>query len=259
MNTPHTAPYALDSTDEDCTKPHQLGAWLNEEDTRLQTTHRPAFFTAVENGELTKETLREEMLKRYELSLFFNDYLAKLLETLGQAGYAADHPLASTLAENLAEELGVAGTEYGNFIHENSRAQFIRALGVDYPTWAQAKGSLDQLGDLAEKVKAFYQGYCELLSTPVQAYAALAYWEWRVSRPDGDYKQFLNAFEALYPEFKKDAYVPGDALWHLYSHSVHDDDHAAAFFKALRHDSTPSDILAGVAKGATLWDAFWSK
>lgn len=258
MDTYSDTLYAVDSHDETCTQPLHLEAWLNKEDTRLQTTHRPAFFAAVENGELSKEALREEMLKRYELSLFFNDYLAKLLDTLGRAGYAADHPLVSTLAENLAEELGVAGTEYGNFIHENSRAQFIRALGVDYPAWAQSKGSLDQFGDLAEKVKAFYQGYCALLSTPTQAYAALAYWEWRVSRPDGDYKQFLNAFESLYPEFKKEAYVPGDALWHLYSHSVHDDDHAAAFFKALRHDANPKDILTGVARGAALWDAFWT-
>lgn len=234
------------------------GKWLDDEENRLTTQGKPAFFNKVDSNEASREELAEQMLDRYQLSFFFNDYLAKLLETLASAGYGKDHPLVKTLAENLAEELGTAGTEYGNFIHETSRTQFIKKLGVNYPAWAESLGSLEALGKVSTKVKAFYESYLGLLKNPVKAYAALAYWEWRVSRSEGDYTLFLKAFEKLYPEFKAEAYVPGDALWHLYSHSVHDDEHAAALFKALEKTGRTDDIIAGLTEGARVWDAFWN-
>ncbi len=232
--------------------------WLENEEVRLQTQGKPTFFNKVDSNEASREELAAQMLNRYQLSFFFNDYLAKLLETLGTAGYGKNHPLVTTLAENLAEELGTAGTEYGNFIHENSRAQFIKKLGVDYTSWASSLGSLEALGNVSEKVKNFYEAYLGLLKDPVKAYAALAYWEWRVSRSEGDYTLFLKAFEKLYSEFKAEAYVPGDALWHLYSHSVHDDEHAAAFFQALEKTGQSDEIIAGFTEAAQVWDVFWA-
>lgn len=233
--------------------------WLTTENLRLNLQGSPEFFTAVERGEVSRDELVSALLERYELSHVFNDILAQLLQCLKGEGVAAEDPLTQTLQKNLDEELGQAGTQYGNFLHSNSRARLVNALGQDYATWTERQGTWKEPGLVSPRSTAFLDGHRQLLAGPViPAYSAMTYWEWRVSRESqGDYVQFLKAFERLFPELKKAAYRPDDPLWHLHSHSVHDDEHASAFLEALRARESAS-VVSGFTHASVLWDTYWN-
>ena len=70
-------------------------------------------------------------------------------------------------------------------------------------------------------------------------------------------------FEKKFPEWKREAYVPGDELWHLASHAAHDQDHAKAFEQALmqsvQDDSEADRVIMGAFQGKHYWDTFWKQ
>ena len=239
---------------------NQMQNWLGEEEARLQKVGRPPFFKQVEQDGVRRDELVSALLTRYQVSHFFNDILGRTLERLEEEGVPNNDPLTATLRENLDEELGQSDNPYGEEVHDDARARLIGALGIDYSAWSGKLGTFQNPGQLDSNPERFVHGMKALTEGPViPLYSAMAYWEWRVSRSgEGDYKLFLDAFERLFPELKRETYSNTDALWHLYSHSVHDDDHAQAFLRALSTTKNVDPIISGFHSASALWDRFWN-
>lgn len=203
-----------------------------------------------------RSALQDLLARRGELSQAFIPLLIRLQQKLQNSG-DQDSEMGIVLQENLDEELGLVNTSFGQFGHNLSRQNYLQAVSADQPEL------LDRPKHLASVV--FIETHnkiidSELVSTKL-AYALMAYWEWRVSRPNSDYSLILKSVEQVMPELKKEVYVPGDPLYHVYSHAELDQDHAEEFINVLKAsvktNQDLNDIVLGVRLGRKLWDYYW--
>jgi hypothetical protein len=153
--------------------------------------------------------------------------------------------------------------EYGG-PHTEGREVLLTALGVDYDNWKRDLGSYENLGNLSKVASDLIVTLREIIDEdPITAVAMLYYYEERISLDHmGDYYKLLAGLETLYPEFKKDKYLEGDAFWHVYSHADHDEHHAQlakdGLLAAVKSRYDLDKVLNGMQKAKIALDQFWN-
>lgn len=217
--------------------------------------------------DITRENLRQIIILRYQVAHFFNE----LFEKLGR-GVDKNHKdkpeLSEAITENLSEEKG----ESGEMEHGSARKVLLTKLGIDADEWSNQNGTLEHIENVDHRVRAIVEKIRSLIEeNTLQGYGAMTYWEARGAQPEtGDQTLLLRAFEAKYPEFKKEdtnepgkkgKYEPGDALYHLESHAILDVEHSKMLINALsasvHTEEEIESVLFGMRTAHLAWQQFW--
>lgn len=203
-----------------------------------------------------KVALSDLMNRRAEMSEAFVPMLINLWQRLARDLEGSTDEMLRVLRENIDEEMGDGATEFASICHAETRRCLMNAVCL--PEHLERA----EIHPVTSIILRAMSGLAQDSQIPVRTvYAMMAYWEWRVSQPQGDYAQMLKACEQIHPDLKREVYVPGDALYHVYAHAELDKEHAEEFMSALadsvRDSSDLNEVIYGIRYAQLVWNYYW--
>ncbi len=238
----------------------------NKEVADARMNKLPRILLDLKENKLSRDKLIQIISTRYQVAHFFEDMLRLIINIIKNESYIPNNirtKLLYSAEQNLKEELGEI-IEYGG-PHQTGREVFLNSLGIDYCEWKKNLGTYEDFGRVATSAKKLLKKLKSLISKgAVEAVSTLWYYENRISLDgiNGDYHILLNAFEERFPEFKKEKYTEGDPLWHIASHSNHDEYHAqiaeAGLTECTSISGTEKKIISTCIEAKKVLDTFWN-
>lgn len=231
---------------------------------RYKSDKIPSLLVKLKNKKVTKDDLIQIINVRYQAAHFFEDWLRFIIYIIKISSLFLKQKevLSYAVEQNLKEELGEVEIYGGP--HKNGRFIQLKALGIDPKVWIKDIGTYQNLKKIHPAARHLIQTLKKIAQTgPVEAVTALWYYENRISLDgvNGDYCLLLNTLESRFPDLYKEKYIEGDALYHIYSHSKHDEYHAKLAEDALDTlDFIDEDIVIKTCDLVrTAIDRFWDE
>lgn len=230
---------------------------------RYKQDNIPKLLLRLKTNQVGRDELIQIISTRYQVAHFFEDWLRLILKIIDSSNLLIEIKkfLQNAVEQNLKEELGEV-KEYGG-PHKDGRSTLLKALGIDPVVWKKNIGNYTHLGELEIASKNLINSMKTIAKQgPFEAVIALWYYENRISLDGklGDYYLLLSAFEHRYPEYHKNIYIEGDALYHIASHAKHDTYHAKLAEDAIVKCGVSDEIVEKVCNQAQkAIDVFWNE